>query len=86
MERHNLTIRTFMKRFTRLALGFSKKLENHAAAVFLFIAYYNFVWRTRHSDTSGKSGTLRDTAAVMAGLTDHNWSFGEFYNEVLNYG
>lgn len=86
VERHNLTLRTFMKRFTRLALGFSKKLENHAAAVSLFIAYYNFVWRTRHSDTSGKSGTLRDTAAQMAGLTDHNWSFNEFYNTVINYG
>ena len=28
VERHNLSIRTFMRRFTRLALGFSKKLEN----------------------------------------------------------
>jgi len=28
VERHNLTIRTLMKRFTRLSLGFSKKLEN----------------------------------------------------------
>jgi len=42
VERHNLTIRTFMKRFTRLALGFSKKIENLEAAVNLFIAYYNF--------------------------------------------
>ena len=32
VERNNLTIRTFMKRFTRLSLGFSKKLENLAAA------------------------------------------------------
>src|SRR5262249_54802539 len=31
-ERNNLTIRTFMKRFTRLALGFSRKLENLEAA------------------------------------------------------
>jgi IS1 family transposase len=33
VERHNLTIRTFMKRFARLALGFSKKFECLAAAV-----------------------------------------------------
>src|SRR5208337_4478666 len=33
VERHNLTIRTLMKRFTRLSLGFSKKLANLEAAV-----------------------------------------------------
>ena len=31
VERNNLTIRTFMRRFTRLALGFSKKLEKPAS-------------------------------------------------------
>ena len=31
-----------MKRFTRLSLGFSKKLENLAAAVALHVAHYNF--------------------------------------------
>ena len=43
VERHNLTIRTLMKRFTRLSLGFSKKLENLEAACAMFLAYYNFV-------------------------------------------
>ena len=42
VERHNLTIRTLMKRFTRLSLGFSKKLANLEAAVAMFLAYYNF--------------------------------------------
>lgn len=28
-------------RFTRLTNGFSKKLENHAAAVSLYVAHYN---------------------------------------------
>ena len=41
-ERHNLNLRTFLRRFTRLALGFSKKLENLAAIVALYIAHYNF--------------------------------------------
>jgi hypothetical protein len=32
-------------------------------------AYYNFVWRTRHTDQSGKRGKLRPTAAMMAKVT-----------------
>ena len=65
VERHNLTIRTLMKRFTRLSLGFSKKLENLEAAVAMFLAYYNFVWRTRRPE---KSGRYRVPAAVAAGV------------------
>ncbi len=86
VERHNLTIRTFMKRFTRLSLGFSKKFECLEAAVAMFMGYYNFCWRTRHSDTSGKRGTLRPTAAMMAGVVDRLWNFDDFYREVLIYG
>lgn len=85
IERHNLTVRTFMKRFTRLSLGFSKKLECLEAACSMFIAYYNFVWRTRHADDSGKCGKLRPTAAMMAGVTDRLWKFDDFYNEVIMY-
>lgn len=86
VERHNLTIRTFMKRFTRLALGFSKKLKNHEAAIAMFLAYYNFVWQTRYPDQSGKPGQLRPPAAVMAKVTNTYWKFDDLYNEVLNYG
>jgi IS1 family transposase len=43
VERHNRTIRTLMKRFTRLSLGFSKKLENLEEACAMFLALYNFV-------------------------------------------
>ena len=68
VERHNLTIRTFMKRFTRLALGFSKKLENLEAAANLHVAYYNFCWRP---------GKMRVTPAMAAGVTDRLWSFGD---------
>lgn len=38
IERNNLAIRTFMRRFTRLALGFSKRFEIPAAAVALHMA------------------------------------------------
>ena len=52
----------------------------------MFVAYYNFVWRTRHTDNSGKPGKLRPTAAMMAKVTDHLWSFDELYETVIQYG
>jgi hypothetical protein len=72
VERHNLSIRTFMRRFTRLALGFSKKLENLEAATALYIAHYNFCrWH----------GTLNKTPAMAAGLTGHPWTMEELLSE-----
>ncbi|MBC7854906.1 MAG: hypothetical protein IAF94_15850 [Pirellulaceae bacterium] len=68
VERNNLTIRTFMRRFTRLALGFSKKLENLEAAVNLHVAYFNFCWRP---------GTMRITPAMAAGITPRLWTFND---------
>jgi IS1 family transposase len=57
VERHNLSIRTFMRRFTRLALGFSKKLDNLAAATAIYVAHYNFArWH----------GTLKNAPAMAA--------------------
>lgn len=68
IERQNLTMRMGMRRFTRLTNGFSKKLENHVAAVSLHIAHYNFV-RTHR--------TLRTTPAMAAGVESKVWSMGE---------
>jgi len=59
VERYNLTIRTFLRRFTRLSLGFSKKLQNMRAAVALYAFHYNFC-RIR--------GKLRCTPAMAAGV------------------
>jgi IS1 family transposase len=68
VERHNLTMRMGMRRFTRLTNGFSKKIENHAAMVAIHAVYYNF----------GRiHKTLRITPAMAAGLTDHVWSLEE---------
>ena len=83
VERNNLTLRTFLKRFARLSLGFSKKLENLAAAISMYVAYYDFVWRTRYDDDSGQAGRLRPTAAMMAGVTDHLWTFEELFNRAM---
>jgi hypothetical protein len=68
VERNNLTIRTWMKRFTRLALGFSKKLENLAAATALHVAFYNFC--RVHS-------TIRVTPAMEAKVTDSVWTLDD---------
>ena len=79
VERHNLTIRTLMKRFTRLSLGFSKKLENLEAACAMFIAYYNYCWRTRLPQNSGM---YRVPAAMSAGVVRNLWSFETLYENV----
>jgi len=44
------------------------------------------VIETRYPDEIGRAGRLRPTAAMMAGVTDHLWSFDEFYNTVIQYG
>ena len=68
VERQNKTLRMQIRRFTRLTDGHSKKLENHKAAIALFLSYYNFA--RVHS-------TLRTTPAVASGLTDHVWTVEE---------
>jgi hypothetical protein len=68
VERQNLTMRMHMRRFTRLTNAFSKKIENHAAAVALHFMYYNFC-RVHQ--------TLRVTPAMEAGVSSHVWSIAE---------
>jgi len=70
VERQNLTMRMSMRRFTRLTNAFSKKVENHAAAVSLHFFHYNFC----RVHTSLGKGT---TPAMAAGLTDHPWTLAE---------
>ena len=68
VERQNLSMRMSMRRFTRLTNAFSKKVENHAAAVALYFMYYNF---------GRVHQTLRVTPAMQAGVSDHVWSTEE---------
>ena len=68
VERQNLTMRMHMRRFTRLTNAFSKKLENHVAAISLHFMYYNFV--RIHQ-------TLRITPAMAAGVTNRVWEVSD---------
>ncbi len=80
VERLNGTQRVFLRRLNRLTLCFSKKLRNLEAAFTMFAAYYNYCWQTRKP---GKSGQKRPTAAMMAGIAGHVWSFDELFETVL---
>lgn len=64
IERQNLTMRMGMRRFTRLTNAFSKKIENHIAAIALHYMHYNFV--RIHQ-------TLRVTPAMAAGVSNRLW-------------
>lgn len=68
VERHNLSIRTFCRRFTRLTIAFSKCWENHKAALALFFAWYNFVKMHK---------SIQMTPAMKADLTRRPWSLRE---------
>jgi hypothetical protein len=53
-----------MRRYTRLTNAFSKKIENHVAAIALNYFAYNFIKIHR---------SLRVTPAMEAGVTDRLW-------------
>ena len=67
VERHSLSMRMAMRRFTRLTNAFSKKLEKHCAALALYFYHYN------HVKPHGALRTKRDnrvTPAMAAGIAD----------------
>lgn len=64
VEAQNLTMRTHIRRMTRLTSAFSKKFENHCAAIALHFAYYNFC--KIHS-------SIRMTPAMCAGIAKSQW-------------
>jgi IS1 family transposase len=68
VETQNLTMRMSMRRFTRLTNAFSKKLDNHKAAIALHFMHYNFARIHK---------TLRVTPAMEAGVSDHVWGLEE---------
>jgi IS1 family transposase len=68
VERQNLTMCMSMRRFTRLTNAFSKKVENHEAAIALHFVHYNFV--RIHQ-------TLRVTPAMQAGIAAKPWEISD---------
>jgi IS1 family transposase len=68
VERNNLTMRMHMRRFPRLAIAFSKKVENHSYAVALHMMYYNFV---------RVQSKLRMPPAMAAGISDRLWEVAD---------
>ena len=73
-ERMNGSIRTFVKRMGRLTYCFSKRWDNHRAALGLFFAHYNFCRKHRSLG--------RETPAMASGLADHAWTVREFLEAI----
>jgi hypothetical protein len=57
-----------MRRYTRLSNGFSRKIQNHEAAVALNYFAYNFIKIHR---------TLRVSPAMAAGVSDRLWDVAD---------
>lgn len=72
VERQNLSLRHYNRRFTRLTLGYSRKLLNHRRSVSLFVFVHNFC---------RVHGSLGQTPAQAIGLTENKWGMEELLNE-----
>jgi IS1 family transposase len=74
VERSNLSIRMSNRRMTRLTNAFSKKIENHRAAMALHFANYNLC---------RVHGSLRMTPAMAAGVTTSVWTVAELVDAAV---
>jgi len=74
VERNNGTMRHHIGRQRRLTYAFSKKLDNHGAAIALNYAWYNLGTIVK---------TLRMTPAMAAHVTDHVWTLQEFLDAIM---
>jgi IS1 family transposase len=79
-ERSNLSIRMGCRRLTRLTNAFSKRLEQHRAAISLFVAHYN---PCRVHESLSPNMRQQVTPAMALGIADHVWSIGELLDATL---
>jgi len=74
VERMNGSIRCFCKRMARLTYCFSKKWNNHRAALAMFFCHYNYCRKHR---------TLKGLTPAMAhGIATHVWTVRELIDNV----
>jgi hypothetical protein len=74
VERQNWSVRTSMRRYTRLSNGFSRKIGNHMAAVAINYFAYNFIKIHR---------TLCVTPAMAAGVTTRLFDVMDLVNLLI---
>jgi IS1 family transposase len=77
VERMNGSIRLFCKRMSRLTLAFSKRWDNHRAALAVFFCHYNYC--RKHKSLG------RLTPAMAHGLVTEVWSVRKMLENVLSY-
>lgn len=75
-ERNNGIICQHCKRYARVTLAFSKKIENHVYAFALHTMYHNFV---------KISGAHRMTLAMKAGVDSRLWEIGDIVKIVEDW-
>lgn len=61
-----------MRRFTRLTSGFSKKIENHIAAVAIHFMHYDFA-----QPHKTLANPYPRTPAMASSVEDHIWSLAD---------
>ena len=86
VERCHGTQRHFNARKARKVYTFSKELAFHVAVTWLCVVYYNFGWavRTLREKIPVESPRYRQrTPAMVAGLTDHQWTLKEILTRPL---
>ncbi len=76
VERQNLNFRLFIKRMTRLTMGFSKSWRNLKAAIALFVVHHNFC--KLHT-------TTRVTPAMSLGVEPRPWKMAELLTRAATY-
>ena len=81
MERQNGTDRHRNARKARKTYRFSKDWQVHEAMTYLTLYSYNFCWCVRTLRVKDEGGRWRArTPALAAGLTDHVWTWAEWFN------